>query len=430
MDKFAIQGLNRLQGEVEVLGVKNGILPLIAASLLAAKGKTVITNVPDFRDVATLSQILRQIGAIVNYDRSSRVIEIDCESINSFTAPYELVKQMRASFLVVGPLLARFRQAEISLPGGCAIGARSVNMHIDALKILGAKIVQNEGLITAKTDGLKGSTFYFDFPTHTGTENIMTAACLAEGTTTLINAACEPEVIDLACFLNKMGARISGAGTPVITIEGCKQLSAVEHKAIPSRIETAFFIGAAAITKGELVIKNAILANLGIVVDKIRQMGVEITELGGNRVLARATKQLQAINFTTWPYPGFPTDFQPQMMALISMSQGTGIVKETVFENRFMHVQEFNRFGTNIRAHLDEAVVTGVSALKGAPVMASDLQAGAGLILVALVAEGQSIIDRVYHIDRGYERIEERLANLGASITRFNPVKKEVKQNE
>ncbi len=430
MDKFAIQGSNRLQGEVEVLGVKNGILPLIAASLLAAKGKTVITNVPDFRDVATLSQILRQMGAIVNYDRSSRVIEINCESINCFTAPYELVKQMRASFLVVGPLLARFGRAEISLPGGCAIGARSVNMHIDALKILGAKIVQNEGLITAKTDRLKGSAFYFDFPTHTGTENIMTAACLAEGTTTLINAACEPEVIDLACFLNKMGARISGAGTPVITIEGRKQLSAVEHEAIPSRIETAFFLGVAAITKGELIVKNAILANLGIVVEKMRQMGVEITDLGGNRVLARATKRLQAVNFTTWPYPGFPTDFQPQMMALISMSQGTGIVKETVFENRFMHVQEFNRFGTNIRAHLDEAVVTGVSALKGAPVMASDLQAGAGLILVALAAEGQSIIDRVYHIDRGYERIEERLTSMGASITRFNPVKKEMRQNE
>jgi len=357
MDKFAIKGSNRLQGEVEVLGVKNGILPLIAASLLAAKGKIVITNVPDFRDVATLSQILRQMGAVVNYDRSSRVIEIDCESINSFTAPYELVKQMRASFLVIGPLLARFKQAEISLPGGCAIGARSVNMHIDALKVLGAEITQNEGLIVAKTDGLKEPTFYFDFPTHTVTENIMTAACLVEGTTTLVNAACEPEVVDLACFLNKMGARISGAGTPVITIEGRTQLSAVEHEDIPSRIETAFFFGAAAITKGELVVKNAILANLGIVVEKMRQMGVEITDLEDNRVLARATKGLQAVNFTTWPYPGFPTDFQPQMMALISVSQGTGIVKETIFENRFMHVQEFNRFGTNIRAHLDEAVL-------------------------------------------------------------------------
>jgi UDP-N-acetylglucosamine 1-carboxyvinyltransferase len=430
MDKFVIQGLNRLHGEVEVLGVKNGILPLIAASLLASKGKTIITNVPDFKDVATLSQILRQLGAVVNYDRNSRVIEIDCESINNFIAPYELVKQMRASFLVIGPLLARFKQAEISLPGGCAIGARSVNMHIDALKSLGAKIIQNDGLITTKTEGLKGATFYFDFPTHTGTENIMTAACLAKGTTTLVNAACEPEIIDLAYFLNKMGANINGAGTPIITIEGCKQLSAVEHEAIPSRIETAFFIGAAAITNGELIIKNAILSNLGIVVDKMRQMGVEITDLGGNRVLARVTKQLNSVSFTTWPYPGFPTDFQPQMMALISRSQGTGIVKETVFENRFMHVQEFNRLGTNIRAHLDEAVVTGTTTLRGAPVMASDLQAGAGLILATLATEGQSIIDRVYHIDRGYERIEERLASIGASISRFNPIKEEMKKNE
>lgn len=430
IDKFLIQGSNRLQGEVEVLGVKNGILPLIAASILAAKGKTVITNVPNFRDVATLSQILRQMGANVSYDRNEKVIEIDCKPINNFTAPYELVKQMRASFLVIGPLLARFKQAEISLPGGCAIGVRSVNMHIDALKVLGAEITQNEGLISARTTGLKGSTFHFAFPTHTGTENIMTAACLAKGTTVLINASCEPEVVDLAYFLNKMGARIKGAGTPIITIEGCAHLSAVEHEAMPSRIETAFFFGVAAITKGELVVKNAILSNLGIVVDKMRQMGVEITDLGDNRVLVRATKHLQSISFTTWPYPGFPTDFQPQMMALMSVAQGTGIVKETVFENRFMHVQEFNRLGADIRAHLDEAVVTGVASLKGAPVMASDLQAGAGLVLAALAAEGKSVIDRVYHIDRGYERIEERLAIVGASIARFSPVKKAVRRNE
>lgn len=429
MDKFAIQGLNRLQGEVEALGVKNGILPLITASILAAKGKTVITNVPDFKDVATLSQILCQMGANINYNRNSRAIEIDCESISNFVAPYDLVKRMRASFLVIGPLLARFKQAEISLPGGCAIGARSVNMHIDALKALGAEIAQRDGLVSARTLGLKGSTFHFDFPSHTGTENIMMAACLAEGTTTLINASCEPEVVDLACFLNKMGARINGAGTPVMTIEGCTQLSAVEYEAMPSRIETAFFFAAAAITKGELLVKNAILSNLGIVVDKMRQMGIELVDLGSNRVLARATKRLRSISFTTWPYPGFPTDFQPQMMALLSVAQGTGIVKETVFENRFMHVQELNRLGANIRVHLDEAVVTGVTSLKGAPVMASDLQAGAGLVLAALVAEGKSVIDRIYHIDRGYERIEERLASVGASIVRFNP-EKEAKKNE
>lgn len=418
MDKFVIEGSKRLEGEVEVLGVKNGILPLIAASILAESGKTIIRNVPDFRDVATLSKILRQLGAVVNYDRGARVIEIDCESINNFTAPYDLVKQMRASFLVIGPLLARFHQAEISLPGGCAIGARSVNMHLDALRVLGATVSVEEGVIVSKTDGLNGSTFHFDFPTHTGTENIMMAACLARGVTTLVNASCEPEVVDLARFLNKMGAKVSGAGTPVMTIEGVNRMSAVEHEAMPSRIETAFFFATAAITKGELIVKNAILSNLGIVVEKMRQMGVEISELGGQRVLVKAPNRLQSINFTTWPYPGFPTDFQPQMMALMSVASGTGVIKETVFENRFMHVQEFNRLGANIKAHLDEAIVIGVESLKGAPVMASDLQAGAGLILMALGSEGKSTIDRVYHIDRGYERIEERLACVGASIHR------------
>ena len=427
MDKFSIEGRRRLQGEVEVLGVKNGILPMIAASILAGKGQTVISNVPDFRDVATLSQILRQMGAVVNYDCDSRVIEIDCESINNFTAPYDLVKQMRASFLVIGPLLGRFKQAKISLPGGCAIGARSANMHIGALQILGANIDSREGLIYAKTEGLKGATYCFDFPTHTGTENIMMAACLAEGTTTLVNVSCEPEVVDFASFLNKMGARIKGAGTPIISIEGVKKMSAAEYEAMPSRIETAFFFAAAAITGGELIVKNAILPNLGIVVDKMRQMGIEIIDLGSNRVLARSRGRLHSISFTTWPYPGFPTDFQPQMMALMSIALGVGTVKETVFENRFMHVQEFSRLGANIKTIVNEAIITGVDSLSGASVMASDLQAGAGLVLAALTAEGKSIIDRVYHIDRGYERIEERLASVGASITRFNPVKKEVR---
>jgi UDP-N-acetylglucosamine 1-carboxyvinyltransferase len=429
MDKFAIVGGRRLKGEAEVLGVKNGILPMIAAAILAEKGKTVITNVPNLRDVNTLSQIVRQMGAKIHYDHNSRVIEIDCESINNFVASYDLVKQMRASFLVIGPLLGRFKQAQISLPGGCAIGARSVNMHVDALRVLGAEITQEEGIINAKTTGLKGATSYFDFPTHTGTENIMMAACLARGITTLVNASCEPEIVDLACLLNKMGAKINGVGTPIITIEGASQMRAVEHEAIPSRIETAFFFAAAAITGGELVVKNAILSNLGIVVDKLRQMGVKIIDLGENRALVKSTERLRSINFTTWPYPGFPTDFQPQMMALMSVAQDTGIVKETVFENRFMHVQEFNRLGANIRVHLDEAVVRGVTCLKGAPVMASDLQAGAGLILAALAAEGKSVIDRVYHIDRGYERIEERLTDLGASVVRFNP-EKEVRKNE
>lgn len=423
MDKFSIEGCHRLQGEVEVLGVKNGILPMIAASILVEKGKTVISNVPNFRDVATLSQILRQMGAVVNYNRDSRIIEIDCESINNFTAPYDLVKQMRASFLVIGPLLGRFKRAEISLPGGCAIGVRSVNMHLEALQILGAQINSKEGLISAKTEGLKGATHCFDFPTHTGTENIMMAACLAEGTTTLVNVSCEPEIVDFASFLNKMGAKIKGAGTPIMSIEGVKKMSSVEYAAMPSRIETAFFFAAAAITGGELIVKNAILSNLGIVVEKMRQMGIEIIDLGNNQALARSTGQLRSIGFTTWPYPGFPTDFQPQMMALMSVARGVGIAKETVFENRFMHIQEFSRLGANIKTILNEAIITGVDSLSGAPVMASDLQAGAGLILAALAADGESVIDRVYHIDRGYERIEERLASVGAAITRFNPVK-------
>ncbi len=429
MDKFKVIGGKRLEGEVEVFGVKNGILPMIAASILAGRGKTIIRNVPNFRDVITISKILQEMGAEINYDKDNMVIEINCETIEKYLAPYEMVKQMRASFLVIGPLLGRFGQAEISLPGGCAIGARSVNMHIDALGALGAKVAQEEGVIKAKTDGLKGATIHLDFPTHTGTENIMMAACLADGTTTIINAACEPEILELANFLNKMGAKIKGAGTSVITIEGVKQMSAVEYYAMPSRIETAFFFAAAAITRGELIVKNTILSNLEIVADKFRQMGVKIVDTGNNKTLVKATKRLRSVSFTTWPYPGFPTDFQPQMMALLSVAKGTGVAKETIFENRFMHVQELNRLGANIRVHLDEAVVIGVDSLRGAPVMASDLQAGAGLVLAALAAEGESTIDRVYHIDRGYDRIEERLNSVGASVKRFNPVK-EVKKNE
>lgn len=424
MEQFVIQGKKKLQGEIEILGVKNGILPMIAASILADKGKTIIRNVPNFRDVRTLSEILLRMGAKINYDSSQRLIEIDCESINTCSVSYEIVKQMRASFLVIGPMLGRFRKLDISLPGGCAIGARSINMHIDALRELGAVIKEEDGLVKASTDGLKGTTYHFDFPTHTGTENIMMAASLARGTTTLINAACEPEIVDLASLLNKMGAKIKGAGTPIITIEGVKKMSGVDYSAMPSRIETAFFIAASAITKGELVIKNAILSNLSIVVDKMKRMGVRIDEIGNRKILIRPTDRLKAVDFITWPYPGFPTDFQAQMMTLISVSRGVGVVKETVFENRFMHVRELNRLGAKIKASANEAVVTGVPTLKSAPVMASDLQAGAGLVLAALSAEGKSVIDRVYHIDRGYEEIEKRLSSIGASIIRVNPSKR------
>lgn len=427
MDQFIIEGQKKLEGEIEILGVKNGILPMIVASILAEKGETVIRNVPNFRDVTTLSRILEKLGAVVAYDSVERVIRINCESLDNFVAPYDLVKQMRASFLVFGPLLSRFRTAEISLPGGCAIGARNVNMHIDALHCLGVKISQEEGYIRSSAESLKGAEFFFDYPTHTGTENIMMVACLAKGTARLINAASEPEIVHLAVMLNRMGAKITGAGTPFIEIEGVEKMTAIEIDAMPSRIETAFFMAAAAITNSELLIKRAELSNLGIVVDKMLQMGIRVRKIRENEILVSSKKQLSSIDFTTWPFPGFPTDFQPQMMALLTLSKGASVVKETVFENRLMHVAELNRMGADIKTSLNEAFVTGVKHLKGAPVMASDLQAGAGLVLAALAAEGKTIIDRVYHIDRGYERLEERLSSLKASIKRVNPNKKKEK---
>jgi len=422
MDQFIINGGKKLEGEIEVLGVKNGVLPMIAASIMASKGTTIIHNVPALRDVTAMSKVVESLGATVNYDPKTRTIVLDCQPINNYQAPYDLVKQMRASFLVAGTLLGRFNKAGISFPGGCVIGARLVNMHLEAFQRLGASITMDDGNIVVSTDGLKGTTYHFDFPTHTGTENVMMAACLAEGTTHLISAACEPEIIDLANMLNKMGAKISGAGTPHITIEGVKNLEGVEYTAIPSRIETGFLMAATAITGGEVVLKNAILNNLSIVVDKLRRMGVEITDLGNNRVLVKRKGSVKAEGFTTWPFPGFPTDLQSSMMALLTIAEGTAVVKETVFENRFMHVNEMNRMGANIRCQLNEAVVTGVQHLTGTSVMSSDLQAGGALVIAALAAEGQSTIDRIYHVDRGYERLEERLSKIGASIERFNPV--------
>ncbi len=421
MDQFKIRGGKKLHGEIEVLGVKNGILPLIAASLLADRGQTVIRNVPNLSDVHVISKVLEGLGAKIGYDGASRTLCIDCTRISSLEAPYEWVSKMRASFLVIGPLVARFHEARVSLPGGCAIGERRVDMHIEALQHLGASVTQDSGFVVATTSGLRGATYHFDFPTHTGTENIMMAAVLAKGTTTLVNAACEPEVVCLADFLNSMGARVYGAGTPTITIEGVSRLSAIEFTPIPSRIETAFFLAAAAITGGDVVVKNAVQQNLSIVISKMQQMGIEVTEVGDDALRVICNGRLRPVNITTWPFPGFPTDFQPQMMALLTVADGVGIVKETVFEKRLMHVDELNRMGADVKTRFDEAVVTGVPRLNGAPVMASDLQAGAGLVLAGLAAEGITVVDRVYHIDRGYEFLEERLTSLGADILRINP---------
>ncbi|MDY6843187.1 MAG: UDP-N-acetylglucosamine 1-carboxyvinyltransferase [Thermodesulfobacteriota bacterium] len=423
MDQLLIEGGKKLKGEIEIFGVKNGILPMMAASIMAEKGQTVIHNVPALRDIKIMIKILEKLGAKVHYDKKIRTIIIDAQSINNYRAPYNLVKQMRASFLVMGPLLARFRKAEVSMPGGCVIGVRNVNMHLEALQKLGTQIAEDSGYIIAHTDGLQSTTYSFDFPTHTGTENVMMAACLSKGTTVLINAACEPEIVALAHMLNSMGAHIKGAGTPSIAIEGVKGLSGIECTAIPSRIETGLFMAAGAITGGEIVLKNAITENLSIVTDKMKRMGIAIKELGNNQVLVKSGKRREAINFTTWPFPGFPTDLQAPIMSLLTLAHGTSIIKETIFENRFMHVNELNRMGANIRYHLNEAVVTGTNRLIGTSVMASDLQGGAALVIAALAAEGETSIDRVYHIDRGYEQIETRLASLGASIKRFNPSK-------
>ncbi|MFH1598036.1 MAG: UDP-N-acetylglucosamine 1-carboxyvinyltransferase [Patescibacteria group bacterium] len=420
MDRLIIQGQCRLEGEVEVLGVKNGILPMMAAAILGSKGQTVLHNVPDLRDIHVMSRVLEGIGASVEHDLPTSTLMIDCQQICSSQAPYHWVKQMRASFLVMGPLVARTGSASVSLPGGCSIGARKVDMHLEALRKFGATVEQRSGMVVAEAKKLSGTVYCFDFPTHTGTENIMMAACLADGDTTLINAACEPEVRDLGCLLNAMGAKVSGAGTPIIRIEGVDQLHGVEYSALPSRIETGFFMIAAAITGGEIVIGNAITDNLGMVVDKLRQIGVEIRELGGNRALVKRTGRLTPANIVTWPFPGFPTDLQPQTMALLTLAEGVSVVKETVFEKRFMHVDELNRLGARITTRFDEAVIEGVNNLTGAPVMASDLQAGACLVLAGMAAGGETSIDRVYHIDRGYAKIEERLTNIGAAIERVS----------
>jgi len=418
MDQFQITGGQALHGEVQILGVKNGLLPMMAAALLASTGETVLHNVPALSDVDTMTKVLEGLGASVRHERATRTLIINATSLTSSVAPYEYVKQMRASFLVMGPLLGRLHKAEVSQPGGCSIGVRSVNLHLEGLQKLGAAISEATGNVAATCDHLKGATIYFDTPTHTGTENIMMAACLAKGITTIVNAACEPEIGDLATMLKQMGARITGEGTPHITIEGVERLHGVEYTVMPSRIETAFFLGACAAARGELLLTRTCLRHIGIVVDKLRQMGVTVKELDGDRILVKRQHRMRAVSFSSRPYPGFPTDFQAQMMVLQTIAKGTSIIEETIFENRFRHVPELVRMGANIESTYSKAVVIGGETLRGCPVMASDLQAGAALILAGLAGEGVTTVDRVYHADRGYETLETRLAPLGATIAR------------
>ncbi len=416
MDKIVISGGIPLKGEVLVSGAKNSALPILASTILGG-GECVITNVPRVVDVVTMGKLLGLLGASVEHEGNRAVIKADV--IHSTHAPYELVKTMRASVLVLGPLVARWGEATVSLPGGCAIGSRPVNLHLAGLAKLGAEVSIEHGYIRAKAKRLKGALLYCDVPTVTGTENLMMAASLAEGTTVIENAAKEPEIVDLADFLVKRGARIAGAGTDVITIEGVRELRGSDHEVIPDRIEAGTYLVAGAITKGAVSVNRCRPEHLDPLVNKLREAGADI-QVEKERIKLDATKvgRLKGVDVRTLPFPGFPTDMQAQMVALMTVAEGTSVITETVFESRFMHVEELWRMGADIRVEGNRVVITGRERLTGAPVMASDLRASAGLILAGLAAEGTTEVLRVYHLDRGYERIEGKLRKLGAVIER------------
>lgn len=419
MDKIVIEGGKTLKGDIPVSGAKNAALPIIAASLLA-DGVHTLRNVPELADVSTMLKLLRTMGGnaerLTGKKKSQCVIELGHQPVTP-EAPYELVKTMRASVLVLGPLLARYGRARVSLPGGCAIGARPIDQHLKGLKALGAEITLEEGYVEAKSKRLRGGTVNFDMITVTGTENVMMAAVLAKGRTVLENAAREPEVEELARVLNKMGARISGAGSDVITIEGVDELKPMDHAIIPDRVEAGTFLVAAAITGGDVFVKNAVPEHLEAVILKLREAGCTLTaEDGGIR--CKGPRTLKPVDIKTAEHPGFPTDMQAQLMVLMTVANGTSVISENIFENRFMHVPELLRMGANISITGPTAVVKGVGGLSGAPVMATDLRASASLVLAGLRAEGRTDVQRVYHLDRGYEHIEKKLRALGANIRR------------
>jgi UDP-N-acetylglucosamine 1-carboxyvinyltransferase len=417
MAKILITGGPALSGEVQISGAKNAVLPILAASLLV-DGQMDIGNVPHLQDVTTSMELLGQMGVKLSVDDKLR-IQVDASSADRFVAPYELVKTMRASILVLGPLVARFGRAEVSLPGGCAIGSRPVDQHIRGLEAMGAEVVVENGFIRARAERLRGARIVMDMVTVTGTENIMMAATLARGTTVIENAAQEPEVVDLADCLNAMGARVQGAGTSVITVEGVDRLNGGCYDVLPDRIETGTFLVAGAITRGRVTARRVRPDTLDAVLQKLEKAGAHI-DVGPDWItLDMQGRRPRAVNLTTAPHPAFPTDMQAQFCALNAVAEGVGVITETVFENRFMHVQELQRLGADIRVEGKSAIITGVERLTGAPIMATDLRASASLVLAGLVAEGETVVDRVYHIDRGYENIEEKLSGLGAKIRRL-----------
>ena len=419
MEKLIINGGHRLEGRVKISGAKNAVLPIIAATLLGQDVPSVLDEVPDLEDVHTISEVLKELGVQADFDAARNTLRVDSSTIGCCAAPYDLVRKMRASFLIMGPLLARCGEAKISLPGGCAIGTRPIDLHLKGFEALGAEIEIGHGFILAKApQGLKGARVYLDFPSVGATENIIMAACMAEGQTILENPAQEPEIIDLANYLNVMGAKIRGAGTNVIKIEGVKKLTGKNYTIIPDRIEAGTYMVAAAMTCGDVYIENAISEHLKPVIAKLKEAGVTIVEdVSGIRVFC--DKRTKAVDIKTMPYPGFPTDMQAQFMAMMAVSEGTGMVTETVFENRFMHVDELKRMGSNIKIEGRTSVVEGVDQLTGCQVKATDLRAGAAMVLAGLVAEGETQVGYIHHIDRGYDKLVQKLCGLGADIRRI-----------
>jgi UDP-N-acetylglucosamine 1-carboxyvinyltransferase len=416
LDKLILTGGNPLHGEVSVSGAKNAALPILCASLLTPDPLE-LTNVPNLRDVETACALLEKMGVAAEADPARHALTLQARTITGYTAAYDLVKTMRASILVLGPLVARVGEAVVSLPGGCAIGVRPVDLHIKALESMGAQISITHGYIHARAARLHGANILFDVVTVTGTENVMMAATLAEGVTVLENAAREPEVIDLANCLNAMGAKITGAGTAEIRIEGVANLHGAVHRIMPDRIETGTFLAAVAAAGGDVMLKGAEPATLAAVIDKLAESGAVI-DIAARSLRVRRQGSLHAVNVRTAPYPGFPTDMQAQLLAVNAIAEGTSVITETIFENRMMHVQELQRLGASIELEGNVAIVKGVARLTGAAVMATDLRASACLVIAGLVAEGETTIDRIYHLDRGYERIEAKLSALGASIRR------------
>ncbi len=419
MDKFVISGGKKLSGTVRTDGSKNAALPIIAGAILVSSGEVTLHNIPNLRDIFTIKKLLESLGAKVDYTPDEGTMVIDSSELTNNVAPYDLVRQMRASFLVLGPLLSRMHEAKVSLPGGCTLGARPVDFHIKGFQELGAELTEDAGYIVARAKKLEGATVIFDRPSHTGTENLIFGATLAAGTTRIINAACDPEIVDVSNFLNEAGAKISGAGTATVTIEGVTELKPITYRVSGDRLVAGTYMFAASATGSSLEVEGINPLHLTMVSRKLYEMGCEITE-ERDKLSIKAPKRLKPVKAVTYPFPGFPTDLQACLIAAATTAEGTSSIKETVFEDRFAHVMELRRLGADVTVTGDEAIINGVKHLKGTSVMASDIRAGAGLVIACLTAEGESEVLRVYHIDRGYEKLEQKLSALGADIKRID----------